>query len=238
VRSDRIVCISNHVRGTLLASVDVRPDRVVTIPLGLLQDFQKSERGVVARLGLTTGDFLLYPANFWRHKNHRTLFNALRIYRQNHPHSHLKVVCTGVPNSHMRTLQVEADTLLPPGTVVFAGYVAPDELKALFEACRGLIFPSLYEGFGMPVLEAMAHEKPVLCSDVSSLPEVAGDAAIYFDPTDARAIASAIEALADDARIAVLVRRGAERAAALGSAREMAQRYVTLLQQVMAPSAV
>ena len=138
----------------------------------------------------------------------------------------------------MRTLQAEAQALLPSRAVVFAGYVDPDELQALFEACRGLIFPSLYEGFGMPVLEAMAHEKPVLCSNVTSLPEVAGDAAIYFDPTDAREIAAAIEALADEARVAVLVSRGAERAAALGGARQMAHRYVALLEQVMAPRAV
>ena len=237
-RSDRVVCISEYVRTTLLASVDVYAERVVTIPLGLLQEFSGARNGVVERLGLSEGDFLLYPANFWPHKNHTRLFEALRIYRQTHPDSQLKLVCTGAPNALMRTLEVAAESLLPSGTVVFAGYVREAALASLLDACTAVIYPSLYEGFGMPVLEAMARGKPVLCSNVTSLPEVAGDAAIYFDPTDPGQIASAIDALGDTARIAELVRRGRQRAAAIGTGRDMAARYLALMYQVMAASPV
>ena len=181
-RSDRVVCISEYVRRTLLATVDVRSDRVVTIPLGLLEGDGQVETGVIDRLGLSVGEFLLYPANFWPHKNHPRLFEALCRYRDRQPDSPLKLVCTGAPNAHLRKLEAEARAVLPAGAVVFAGHMARQELDALVRACRGLIFPSLYEGFGMPVLEAMAHGKPVLCSNVTSLPEVAGEAAVYFDP--------------------------------------------------------
>lgn len=232
-RSDRVVCISDYVRGTLLASVGVRPERVVTIPLGLLMASSKAELGVLDRLALTAGDFLLYPANFWEHKNHSRLFEALQIYYQSHPNSRLKLVCTGAPNARMLSLDLEAQARLPSGAVVFAGYVSPAELEALFEACCALIFPSLYEGFGMPILEAMAHSKPVLCSNVTSLPEVAGDAATYFDPTDVGQIASALEALHDAGRLGAQVSRGLQRAAAFGTSREMAEHYLVVLQQVM-----
>src|SRR5439155_6539698 len=106
----------------------------------------------------------------------------------------LKLVCSGAPNAAMRSLQARADAILGPGTVVFPGYLSPEELQALLDQSAALIYPSLYEGFGMPVLEAMARGKPVLCSKVTSLPEVALDAATYFDPTDRNDIARGIAA--------------------------------------------
>ncbi|HLZ30393.1 MAG TPA: glycosyltransferase family 1 protein [Chloroflexota bacterium] len=236
-RSARVVCISDYVRGTLLASADVRSEQVVTIRLGLLDDFRTSDTEVCEKLGVDPGDFLLYPANYWQHKNHLTLFQALRIHRQRYPASRLKLVCTGAPNARTRTLQTEAASMLPSGAVIFAGYLSRAELHALFDSCRALIYPSLYEGFGLPILEAMARARPVLCSNVTSLSEVAGDAAIYFDPNDAEQIAVAITALDDETRIAGLVERGLRRAAALGTGRDMAQRYLALFQQVMAPAA-
>jgi glycosyltransferase involved in cell wall biosynthesis len=101
-----------------------------------------------------------------------------------------------------------------------------------------VIFPSLYEGFGMPVLEAMAAGKPVLCSNVTSLPEVAGDAAIYFDPTDPRQIAEAISALHDADRVAHVVKRGLERATSFGDGRRMAADYLSLFRTMLVPSVV
>ncbi|MGI9145253.1 MAG: glycosyltransferase family 4 protein [Chloroflexota bacterium] len=233
-RSDRVVCISDYVRSTLLASSDISPERVVTIRLGLLQEFRDAAGPSVERLGLRRGGYLVYPANFWPHKNHTMLLEALRIHRYAHPESQLKLVCTGAPNPLMDTLQGVAQELLPPGAVVFTGYVPEAALGTLLDACAAVIFPSLYEGFGMPVLEAMSHGKPVLCSDVTSLPEVAGDAAIYFDPKQPRQIASAIDALADVPRITDLVRRGRQRAAAMGTGRDMAERYLALMREVMA----
>ena len=81
------------------------------------------------------------------------------------------------------------------GDVRFLGWVSGEELEGLWALADAFVFPSLYEGFGLPVLEAMARGVPVACSNASSLPEVAGDAALMFDPHDERAIAGAIEAL-------------------------------------------
>ncbi|MDY7040634.1 MAG: glycosyltransferase family 1 protein, partial [Chloroflexota bacterium] len=95
--------------------------------------------------------------------------------------------------------------------VIFPGYVADADLPALLSGARVFAFPSLYEGFGFPVLEAMACGVPVVCSNTSSLPEVAGDAALLVDPLDIGAWAAALErALADEELRADLVTRGYE----------------------------
>jgi glycosyltransferase involved in cell wall biosynthesis len=139
----------------------------------------------------------------------------------------------------MHTLSSAAESLLPPGTVVFAGYVRPQEYVALLQATQAVIFPSLYEGFGMPILEAMASGKPVLCSTVTSLPEVAGEAATYFDPTDPHRIASAIDALhREPEQIADTVTLGRKRASAFGRGRDMAERYLALFEQVLSAPVV
>jgi alpha-1,3-rhamnosyl/mannosyltransferase len=86
---------------------------------------------------------------------------------------------------------------LDPGReIILPGYVSDDELKWLYKNCFGFVYPSLFEGFGMPVLEALGFGVPVLCSNTSSLPEAAGEAALLFDPLDTPSIAAAMQRLA------------------------------------------
>jgi glycosyltransferase involved in cell wall biosynthesis len=96
---------------------------------------------------------------------------------------------------------------------VFPAWVSPEDLEGLYAQAAAFVFPSLAEGFGLPVLEAMARGVPVACSDASSLPEVAGDAALLFDPLDPRAIADAIRRLFDPAVAEPLREAGRARAA-------------------------
>jgi glycosyltransferase involved in cell wall biosynthesis len=235
----RVVCISEHVRQTLLASVAVPPERVVTVHLGLLQESTglppQAVEALLARLRVRKGRFLLYPANFWPHKNHRALIAAHHQFRQDHPDSDLMVVCTGAPSEAMRDVAAYA-AALSPGSFSFAGYVSDAELVSLLQASAALIYPSLYEGFGMPILEAMAIGKPVLCSNVASLPEVAGDAAVLFDPNRVDEIAAAIDSIEYRPEyVAAIARRGLARAGQFGTAQDMAQRYLALFDEVLAP---
>ena len=116
-------------------------------------------------------NILLYPARPWPHKNHARLFEAFARLRARRPN--LRLVLTG-----------EGEYGALPAGVEARGRVSRDELVRLYQGAAALVFPSLYEGFGMPVLEAMACGCPVACSNVTSLPEVAGDAARLFDPRD------------------------------------------------------
>ena len=143
--------------------------------------------------------FLLYPANPWPHKNHARLFEAFARVRAGRPE--LRLVLTGYGHSaHV------------PAGVEVRGHVSLDELAELYRSAASLVFPSLYEGFGLPPLEAMASGCPVAVSNAGSLPEVCGDAARTFDPTSVEELAAAIEEVLDHP--AVWVERGLERARA------------------------
>jgi glycosyltransferase involved in cell wall biosynthesis len=125
------------------------------------------------------------------------------------------LVLPGYPTPHEAELQAHAARLGVTRDVRFLGWVPSDELEGLYDAAACFVFPSLAEGFGLPVLEAMARGVPVACSGRGSLAEVAGDAALLFDPQSEAAIAGAIQLLIDDVdeaqRLAVAGRRHASR---------------------------
>ena len=189
-----VIAISEHARQTLLERYRLEPDRVVTVHLGI--DHERLSPGSERR-----EPFLLYPANPWPHKNHARLFEALALLRRDRPE--LRLVLTGT--GHVGDL---------PGGVENRGRVPPDGLVRLYRTAAALVFPSLYEGFGLPPLEAMACGCPVACSNATSLPEVCGDAAEYFDPTSPEDMARAMSAVLADP--APLVERGLARAREFG----------------------
>ena len=124
------------------------------------------------------------------------------------------LVLPGYPTWHEAELRARAAELGVAQDVRLLGWLDAGELEGLWQVARAFVYPSLYEGFGLPVLEAMARGVPVASSSAASLPEVAGDAALLFDPHDERAIASAIERLVTDRGEAERLRvAGRERAA-------------------------
>ena len=192
VRESRLViAISEHVKETIVERLGVPAGRVRAIPLGL--DLEQLTPGGEAR-----EPFLLYPANGWPHKNHARLLEAFAVLRRERPDLQLVLTGSGL------------DRLPPAEGVEVRGHVPRDELVHLYRTASALAFPSLYEGFGLPPLEAMACGCPVAASDAGALPEVLADAALTFDPTDPVAIAAALAALLDDP--APFVERGLARA--------------------------
>ena len=144
------------------------------------------------------------------HKNLLALIGALALIAPEH---RPLLVLPGYPTWHETQLRERAAAVGVTGDVRFLGWISGEELEGLWAIARAFVFPSLHEGFGLPVLEAMARGVPVACSNASSLPEVAGDAALLFDPQDERAIAAAIERLLGDrAHAERLVAMGRERA--------------------------
>jgi glycosyltransferase involved in cell wall biosynthesis len=167
------------------------------IPLGL--DHAELRPGTGER-----EPFLLYPARRWPHKNHERLFEAFALVRRERPE--LRLVLTG-----------GGDFSAVPNGVEARGHVPRSEVVSLMQRASALVFPSLYEGFGLPPLEAMACGCPVASSNAGSLPEVVGDAARLFDPTDPAAIVTAVDDVLRDPD--EWSRRGLERAAGFSWAR-------------------
>ena len=154
--------------------------------------------------------FVYYPAQTWPHKNHARLFQALGRLRAEG--LRVPLVCSGQPNWGQPAVLGAAREAGIDSDVLFVGFVTPVEVEALYRSARALVFPSLYEGWGLPIVEAFQTGLPVTCSNVTSLPELVGDAGLVFDPGDADAIASAIRRVwTDDALCAELAQRGLAR---------------------------
>jgi len=145
---------------------------------------------VKTRCGLQRGDFVLATGGAQPRKNIVRVIEAFGRVPELRERIHL-VVVGGLERGGDALYEATARAGLQ-SAVVFPGHVPPEDLRALYSACTMFVFPSLYEGFGMPVLEAMACGAPVICSNTSALPEVAGGAAILVEPTSVEAIAAAM----------------------------------------------
>ena len=232
-----LVAISDYARDSVIRQGALAPDRVRTIHHRLgkrLASAAGADESVPARLGLARGRYLVYPANFWKHKNHEMLLTAFGIAAHGGLPQDIRLVCTGAPGARRDFLAQAADAMGLGSRVVFPGYVPTEALAALLGNSAGMVFPSLYEGFGMPVIEAMAAGVAVACSNATSLPEIATGAALLFDPRIPGQIAAAMLALVNDpARRAALVAAGLERAAGFSDAGRMADEYRDAFRQAM-----
>lgn len=156
--------------------------------------------------------FIFYPSNLWEHKNHRTLLDALQKCRANG--LAVRGVLTGNLLGHEEAWNAMIRDAGLADSVHHLGRRSRGEIAWLFQHARGLVFPSLFEGFGIPLIEAMQSGCPIACADRTSLPEIAQASALYFDPTRSDDIAQAIARLwQDDALCHQLAQRGRERAA-------------------------
>jgi glycosyltransferase involved in cell wall biosynthesis len=192
-RSDRVIVVSEATKRDLVELLGTPPERIDVVPqgVGALQRADPlPERDVRARFGLGNRSVLLSLSAKREHKNLGALLEALAALR-----SRPVLVLAGYPTPHERELRLRAQALGIADDIRWPGWLTPSELEGLWRLTSAFVFPSLYEGFGLPVLEAMARGVPVACSNTSSLPEIAGEAALMFDPRDPRSISVALERL-------------------------------------------
>ena len=181
------------------------PDRIFVthLPIHGRLTFQSAKRE----------PFFFYPANFWVHKNHEALLVAYQIYlAKSAGIMPWKLVFTGHLDERARFLQKTAADLGIAAHVKFSGHVPENELAKLYSTASCLVFPSLHEGFGIPIVEAMSFGLPVICGNDTSIPEIAGDAAFYTETRNPTKLADALLAVAgDEALRAKLAALGRER---------------------------
>jgi glycosyltransferase involved in cell wall biosynthesis len=201
-RAAAVIGISRWVADDIVKRYAVNPGKVFGIPLGLDPSYAVSPE-VVARITSDVRlkyrldyDFLLYPANGWHHKNHESLAAALvRLREQGRD---IRLVLTGSDFGVTDRLRDMLGGRQLARAVRHLGYVERADLVGLYSAAQALVFPSLFEGFGLPLLEAMQLGTPVVCSRAGSLPEVGGAAAAYVDPLDPADIARVVARVLDD----------------------------------------
>jgi glycosyltransferase involved in cell wall biosynthesis len=197
-RSHRIVVDAESTAVDVERHLHVGRDKVDVVPLGVSQELTVTatpEAALRARLELGDRPILLSVSAKRPHKN---LMRLLDAHARIDPARRPMLVLPGYGTPHERELVERARELGSFEHVRFPHWVDQPDLEGLYAAATAFVFPSLYEGFGLPVLEAMRRGVPVACSDRSTLPEVAGDAALLFDPEDEGAIGAALTRLLDD----------------------------------------
>ena len=209
------VAISNWVKDDIIRQYGVDPARIQVIHWAPPTQIHKPPAkpfadSVLGKYSLAQ-PFALFPAMTRRHKNHQRLLEAFALLRDRNG-LRATLVCTGFQNEFFPVLEQRSNELNLGDQVRFLGMVAPDELRALYQLSDFVVFPTLFEGAGMPVLEAWQDNAPVACSRVTSLPELAGDAALLFDPLSVESIAGAVARMFTDSTLKEdLRRRGSQR---------------------------
>ena len=215
-RAARVLTVSDSSKRDILRFVDTEPDKIDVIYNAYDERFgvePREEDVVRVRERYQLHDeFVLYAGNVKPHKNLGRLIEAFDMVRRRNL-EHLKLVLIGDEISKYAALRRAVHRHQLHRYVRFLGYLPEETLAVMYRLAGVFVFPSLYEGFGLPPLEAMASGTPVVTSNVSSLPEVAGDAAVLVDPYDPAAIADGIERVLTDERLRHdLRRRGLARA--------------------------
>ncbi len=240
--ADEVISVSASTRRHLLRSVrhpggEPMPAERITVihnrlrrRLPALDDDEV--RRELDRLGLEAGSFALYPANFWPHKNHQTLLHGFSLFRASHRESRLRLVLTGAQRPDPAPVLEAVRRLGLEGWVRYLGFVDERQLAALYRGGRALVFPSLFEGFGMPLLEAMSHGLPVFASRLGAHQEVAAAAAEYFEPRSPDAIRSMFRRIdADHGLLDRLRRRGPRQAQRVESGGDIGEDYWRVLDR-------
>lgn len=217
-RAERLIAISEFTRRTVIERFGVPEARISSAHLAADARFDPERwrpadlPRVLGKYGLPRGGYLLFPAHTWTHKNHTGALEALARLRDGHGLRPL-LVLTGEPREGHAALLAARERLGLGAQVRLLGYCPPDDMPALYRGAAALFYPSFFEGFGIPLVEAMGCDCPIVCSHATSLPEIAADAALLVDPRSPEAMAAALaRVLGEPGVAAALVERGRRRA--------------------------
>lgn len=225
-RATRVAVFSEFVRGSVEERLGVPCERIDVVGACCSERFYEASPEQLC----PERDFILYPASPLPAKNHGRLLDALPLVQEAHPG--LQLILVGPATHDWAPVRRRIGALGLEEDVEIRGHVSLGELVRLYRSARATVFPSLFEGFGIPVLEAMAAGCPVAAADATSIPEVCGDAAILFEPEDVESIAAGIQRVLGmpDADRMALVEAGRKRAA-LFSANAMVERQMASFQR-------
>ncbi|MDQ1284268.1 MAG: hypothetical protein QG620_616 [Patescibacteria group bacterium] len=211
-RSNRVIAVSKFTKKDILENYPEAPNEKVIVTYEACEDYcmlsPEKDREILLKYGIIK-PYILYVGNAYPHKNLERLVLAFKEAQKSN--NDLKLVLVGRIDYFYARLKEFAEKKKVPG-VIFAGYVPDYELDTIFHNSLAYIFPSLYEGFGLPPLEAMAKGTPVFSSDHPCMKEVLGDSAYYFDAKDTNAIVETIKLILKGGRLREeLIKKGYEK---------------------------
>jgi glycosyltransferase involved in cell wall biosynthesis len=211
----RYVCVQTEwCRTDVVDKYQIEPRKIVVIPWGSVLDAHAPPTDTVIQATIKKfnlpDQFFFYPAVTWPHKNHAVILQALgRIKVDDGRIVH--AFFTGTSTPHRKKLEALARRLGVEEQVHYLGFVSPEELQVLFSTATAMIFASKFEGFGLPILEAFHALLPVICANATMLPEVAEDAALYFDPDSPEQLADQMRSMLHSSEVRrELISKGTE----------------------------
>ena len=215
-RATRIIASANFTKECLVERYGTPEEKIEVVYVGYGDEYKVvNDETILPKIRTKYGlkkPFLFYPAATWPHKNHRTLLAALKILKETNGFDG-ELVLTGIARQSNADLLGQIDRSGLSGAVRILGYLPGEDLPGIYNLAKVMIFPSLFEGFGIPLVEAMACGCPVVCSNATCLPEIIGDAGITFDPMSPEDMAKKIWSVwSDDEHGKRMRQKGLERA--------------------------
>ena len=237
--TDMVLTISEYSKKTLMDKYSYPADKIKVTYLDADSSFDKQldPKKLEETRKTLPAEFILFPANMWPHKNHINLIKGFALAKKKWKLP-LKLVFTGARERETPQIEKVIEESGLRSDIVYLGYLPQDMMKYIFACANMLAFPSLFEGFGIPLVEAMATDLPIICADATCLPEIAQGAAVLFDPLKPEAIANAIKQVySDKALRRKLIEKGRARRKAF-SWEECASQTVAHLKSIYVPRPV
>ena len=190
--ADLIITNSAYTKSDIVRHINKKSEQIVPVHLGISDIFRPSyDPNILANYGIVE-DYILYQGTLEPRKNLINLISAYEMYRDRYPHRREQLILSGKKGWKIKEVIRKKYSSRYKDDIILLGYVKRDDMPILYSSAKVFAYPSFYEGFGLPVLEAMACGVPIVTSNSSSLPEVAGKHALYFDPNDPAALSVAL----------------------------------------------
>lgn len=178
--ADSVVCVSDYTKQTFCETYNFPIDRAFTVYNAIQNRFIEEDKTILKEFDLLDDQYIVYPANFWEHKNHKLLIMAFSMYTKNNKNA--KLVLTGNVLNKQEYYNDIIQKMKLEKNIIITGYLEENQLYSILVHSKGLIYPSLFEGFGIPVVEAMQMHKIIASSNLTSLPEIGCESIFYFNP--------------------------------------------------------